>query len=518
MATKVMMEALSPTMEEGRLVKWVKGEGDAVKSGDTLAEVETDKAIMELVARGDGVLRARLLPEGESAPVGQTIAVIAAADEDIAALTGGAAPSGGQAAPASSAPPAGAPAAEAAEPAQLPQAASAAPSPGTGAGTMPAAGEPAAAGGGIALPPQQSEADASVPRHQHVGETPDVAPEGELGASAHAPRTAMPRADDHASEQARHAEDTGGRVLSSPLARRMATERGIELDALRGSGPGGRIVRRDIEAAASAPRPAAQPQAPSATPAPGDGAAAQPPAAAPATAAPVPPAAGDGVRDVPLTNMRRTIARRLAESIGPVPTFYLTAEFDMTNAATLRTQLAALGDEFKPSYNDIVLKAVAVALSLHPECNAHWLGDRIRQFDRVHLGMAVAIDEGLITPVIFDADRKRMSQISKEARELAGRARERKLRPEEFTGSTASVSNLGMFGIDQFTAIINPPEAAIFAIGAMEEKPVVVGGAVEVRKRMRITMSCDHRVIDGAMGAKLLQTLRRLLENPLSML
>jgi len=177
--------------------------------------------------------------------------------------------------------------------------------------------------------------------------------------------------------------------------------------------------------------------------------------------------------------------------------------------------MAELGKEFKDSVNDVVLKAVATALRQHPEVNAHWLGDKIRYFNRVHLGMAVAIEDGLITPVIFDADRKRMSELSAEARELAGRARERRLRPEEFTGSTFSVSNLGMFGIDQFTAIINPPEAGILAVGAIEEKPVVVNGAVEVRQRMRVTMSCDHRVIDGATGARFLQTFRRLIENPL---
>ena len=174
-----------------------------------------------------------------------------------------------------------------------------------------------------------------------------------------------------------------------------------------------------------------------------------------------------------------------------------------------------MGDEFKVSFNDIILKATAVALSMHPEVNTHWLGDKMRQFSRVHLGMAVAIDEGLITPVIFDADKKRLTQISKEAKELAGRARERKLKPEEFTGSTFSVSNLGMLQITEFTAIINPPEVGILAIGAIEDKPVVVNGAVEVRKRMRVTMSCDHRAIDGATGARFLQTLRKLVENPL---
>jgi pyruvate dehydrogenase E2 component (dihydrolipoamide acetyltransferase) len=219
--------------------------------------------------------------------------------------------------------------------------------------------------------------------------------------------------------------------------------------------------------------------------------------------------------DLPLTQIRKTIARRLAESIGPVPTFYLTAEFDLARVTDMRAAMAAIGPEFKVSVNDIVMKAVAVALTRHPEVNAHWMGDKIRQHHRVHVGMAVAIPEGLITPVIFDADRKGLSQISQEARELAKRARERKLAPHEYTGATMSVSNLGMLGIDEFTAIINPPEAAILAVGAVEDKPVVVNGSIEIRKRMRVTMSCDHRVIDGALGAQFLQTLRRLIENPL---
>jgi len=314
----------------------------------------------------------------------------------------------------------------------------------------------------------------------------------------------MPRAGEHESEQPPHAADNGGRVLSSPLARRMAAEAGLELDQVRGSGPGGRIIRRDVEAAAAAPR-AQQPVE-------------QPAQAEVAPMVPAAPAAPGDFRDVALTQIRKTIARRLSESIGPVPTFYLTAEFDMARAAELRTQLAAMGDEYKVSFNDIVLKAVAVALSMHPEVNAHWMGDKIRYHNRVHLGMAVAIEDGLITPVIFDADRKRIAQISKEAKELAGRARERKLKPDEYTGSTFSVSNLGMFGIDQFTAIINPPEAAILAVGAIEDKPVVVNGEIKVAKRMRVTMSCDHRVIDGALGAKFLQTLRKLVESPLGML
>jgi len=213
--------------------------------------------------------------------------------------------------------------------------------------------------------------------------------------------------------------------------------------------------------------------------------------------------------------MRKTIAKRLVESIGPIPTFYLTAEFDMTHVAELRDEMIKRGAEYKVSFNDILIKATATALAQHPEVNAHWIGDAIRQFNRVHVGMAVAVEEGLITPVIFDANEKGLSEISAEARELAGRARERRLKPEEYMGATFSISNLGMFGIDQFTAIINPPEAGILAIGAVEEKPIVEDGELVIRKRLRVTMSCDHRVIDGATGAKFLQTLRRLIENPL---
>lgn len=425
MATKVFMEALSPTMEEGRLVKWSKNEGDAVKNGDVLAEVETDKAIMELVARGDGVLRKRLIAEGATSPVGTVIGVIAAADENIDELVAGA----------------GAP--QSATSGQAP----AAPAP---AAPAPAAPAPAA-----------------------------PAPAAPAPAASAAPAAAAPAAPTSQSAESR--------TKSSPLARRLAAEKGVDLASIGGSGPGGRIVKRDVENArgmVAAPSPISQ-------------------------------ASGPDFRDVPLTQIRKTIARRLAESIGPVPTFYLNAEFDLERAAEMRTAMAELGDEYKVSFNDIVMKAVATALSKHPECNAHWLGDHIRYFNRVHLGMAVAIEDGLITPVIFNADQKGLRQIATEARELAGRARERKLKPDEYTGSTFSVSNLGMFGIDHFTAIINPPEAGILAIGGIEQRPVVVDGSVVVRRRLRVTMSCDHRVIDGATGAKFLQTLRRLLEVPL---
>jgi pyruvate dehydrogenase E2 component (dihydrolipoamide acetyltransferase) len=361
--------------------------------------------------------------------------------------------------------------------------------------------EEGAGASSIPRTPAESQGEASVPPQQKL---PDAAGAPGGGAASGrpplAPRTPMPRAAEHDTEQAPHAADNGGQLRSSPLARRLASERGLDLSGVRGSGPGGRIIRRDIEAAAAAPARPAQPGAPAPAPAP--------------ARAPAPPRDGD-FNDVPLTQIRKTIARRLSESIGPIPTFYLTAELDLGRVTEMREAMAKSGAEYKVSVNDVVLKAVATALAQHPEVNAHWLGDKIRYFNRVHLGMAVATDDGLIVPVIFDADRKRMSEISREARELAGRARERKLRPEEFTGGTFSVSNLGMFGIDQFTAIINPPESAILAIGASEDQVVVENGAPVVRKRMRVTMSCDHRVIDGAVGARFLQTLRRLIENPL---
>lgn len=442
MATKVFMEALSPTMEEGRLVKWTKNEGDAVKTGDPIAEVETDKAIMELVARADGVLRKRLVAEGESRPVGSIVGVIAGAGENIDAIV---AEAGAQMAAGASAgtPPAQAPAAEAA----------------------PAAG-------------------VDVGR----GPTPDArGPQPAVDVAASRAPSAESR------EPAAGVAGQGGRVRSSPLARRLAAEKGVDIGALQGSGPGGRIVKKDIESAQAG--------------APGG----QRPAASVAAR----PASGADFEDISLTQIRKTIAKRLSESIGPIPTFYLTAEIDMERVAEARTAMAEMGDEYKASFNDVILKAVATALRQHPEVNAHWLGDRIRYHHRVHLGMAVATDDGLIVPVIFDADTKSLREISAESRALAKKARERKLQPQDYTGSTFSVSNLGMFGIDQFTAIINPPEVGILAIGGIEEKPVVVNGELDVRRRLRLTMSCDHRVIDGAVGAKFLQTLRRLLENPL---
>ena len=452
MATKVFMEALSPTMEEGRLVKWLKKEGDAVKNGEPLAEVETDKAIMELVARGDGVLRRVLVGEGESRPVGQLVGVIATKDENIDAIVAEAG---------------GAGAAETKAPEKVVAETK------EQAGASPVPKSPQQAQGEASAPPQEKTAAAPPPRGAAVPSAPAAPP----------PRAAQ-------------GGGNGERARSSPLARRMASDRGLDISSVQGSGPGGRIIKRDIEAAASAAPTHRADGAPSIHRAPG-------------------PGGEQEFEDVALTQIRKTIARRLSESIGPIPTFYLTAEFDLTRVVEMREAMLELGDEFKVSINDILLKATATALAQHPEVNAHWLGDRIRMHHRVHLGMAVATDEGLIVPVIFDADRKRLSEISAEARQLAKLARERKLKPEQYTGSTFSLSNLGMMQIDQFTAIINPPEVGILAVGTAEDQPVVAGGELRTRKRVRITMSCDHRAVDGAVGARFLVTLRRLIENPL---
>lgn len=288
----------------------------------------------------------------------------------------------------------------------------------------------------------------------------------------------------------------GPRLRASPLARRLAAEAGLELGAVPGSGPGGRIIKRDVEAAKQAPRVMA------------------PVAAGGARSA------GPAVEEVPVTQMRKAIARRLVTSIGPVPTFYLTAEVDMTRVVAARARvnegLAALG--IKTSINDFLIKAVAAALERHPEVNAAWADDVILRHHRVHIGVAVAVPDGLITPVVRDANLKAIRDIAVEVRELAGRAREKKLQPEEYTGATFSLSNLGMFGIDEFTAIINPPEAAILAVGRVEDRVVAEQGQVVIRPRMRMTMSCDHRVVDGAMGARFLSTLRDFLEEPLMML
>ncbi|MBT8405757.1 MAG: 2-oxo acid dehydrogenase subunit E2, partial [Gemmatimonadetes bacterium] len=354
---------------------------------------------------------------------------------------------------------------------------------------------------------------------EDISEFTAAGPGGGTGAAADAtagggPEAGAPPAETSAPSQAETAAPevpastggAGGRVKASPLARRLADEAGLDLGRVAGSGPGGRIVKRDVEVARDA--------AP---------AAATPAASRPATPAPEPWAdagAAESHEEVRVSQMRKTIARRLTESLAPVPHFFLTVDVDMSRVVAARKRVNALveatGD--KVSFNDFVLKATAAALARHPDCNAAWHGDHIKRFHHVHMGVAVAIEDGLITPVVKHADRKGLVQISREVKEMAGRAREKRLQPDEYTGATFSVSNLGMLGIHEFTAIINPPEAGILAIGGVEDTPVVVDGEVVVRPRMRVTMSCDHRVIDGAQGSRFLQTLKAMLEEPAAIL
>ena len=396
--TKVVMPKLSEAMETGKVIKWLKQEGDRIQGGDILAEIETDKADVEMEAFGAGLLRKILVPAGDLAPVGSLIGVIAEADEDIASVVAGA------------------------------------PAPTTA--------------------PAVAVTAAPAPSAQPV----------------------VPAA---------------GRVKASPLAKKIAAQSGVDLRVIQGSGPGGRIVRRDIEAAA-----------------------ARPAAVAPAVAA----GTGSEYEDVALSQMRAIIAKRMPLSKAPVPHFYVTSEVAMDRAWTLREELNGLEGQPKISLNDLVIRACAIALGEHPGVNASFQGESIRVFHRAHIGIAVALDEGLITPVLRDCHAKSLSQIAVEARDLAERARGRKLRASELSGATFSISNLGMFDVAAFSAIINPPEGAILAVGSVRRVPVVEGDGVTVGRRMALTLSCDHRVMDGAMGARFLQDVKRLLEEPLRLL
>jgi pyruvate dehydrogenase E2 component (dihydrolipoyllysine-residue acetyltransferase) len=444
MATKVVMEALSPTMEEGRLVEWKKQEGEPVAVGDVLAEVETDKAVMELVARAGGTLLKHIVEAGATVPVSETVAVIGEPGEDGGSASGRAEQGNGQRAR------------EAPKPA----------------------------------PPQESQATQPSPDRNQPTSMPPAPPAQAASESTKAPPRPAPSPPRSPAPSA--AVQTAGRVKASPLARRIAAERGVDLGGVSGSGPEGRIVARDLE---------------SAEPTPQSGVIPLPTGRRPASDAPY--------TDVPLSQIRKTIARRLSQSIGPIPTFYLTTEVDMERTWDARDALR--GKDVSVSFNDIIIKAVAMALRQHPACNAWWQDDHIRYWNEVHVSMAVAVEEGLITPVIRDTHQKGLREIAAETKDLATRARERRLRPEEYTGGTFSVSNLGMLDIDEFTAVINPPEAAILAVGRIVQKPVAENGELALRRRMRLTMSCDHRVIDGATGAQFLQTLKGMLENPLAL-
>ena len=423
------MPKLSPTMEEGQISRWLKKEGDKVSMGEPLAEIDTDKATMEMQALANGVLRKILINEGESAPLGQLIAVIGEPNEDIASV--------------------------------LAEAPAAAPK-----------------------PEEQKK-----PEPEKAPEQPAPPPQAKAAAASAQPQ---PTVDNGRRPQA--VATDSGRMIVSPLAARMAAEAGIDLRSLQGSGPGGRIIKKDIEAALTQPK--AQ-------------------AATPLRLVESPQVGASAYRDEPATEIRKVIAKRLVTSLGPVPHFFLTTDIEMDRAAEMRRGINALDPDLKISINDIIIKVTAVALLQHPQVNASFQEKIVRYYEHADIGVAVAIEDGLITPVVRAADQKSLSQIAAEVRELAERARSRKLKPEEYTGATFSISNLGMFGIDEFTAVINPPEGGILAIGAMTPKPVVRDNEIVIRQMMRVTMSCDHRIIDGATGAKFLQTFKKILENPL---
>jgi pyruvate dehydrogenase E2 component (dihydrolipoamide acetyltransferase) len=447
-------------MEEGRLVEWKKQEGEPVAVGDVLAEVETDKAVMELVARAGGTLLKHIVEAGSTVPVSEPVAVIGDPGED-----GGADGQRGSRAAAD-----GQRRGDSESAREKPEEQATQPAPGRNRPTS--------------MPP--------APPAEVATESRGTAPQ---------PRPAGP---------ALSAAAPGGRVKASPLARRIAAERGLDLGAVAGSGPEGRIIARDLEAASAA------------TPGKVGGATPSFPALLPTRPEGARPA-GPAYTDVPLTQIRKTIAKRLSQSIGPIPTFYLTSEVDMERVWEAREALTAgqrgseADGQVKVSFNDIIIKAVALALRQHPACNAWWQDDHIRYWNEVHVSMAVAVEEGLITPVIRNADQKGLREIAAESHDLAARARERRLKPDEYTGGTFSVSNLGMLDIEEFTAVINPPEAGILAVGRIAQKPVVHEGSTSIRRRMRLTMSCDHRVIDGATGAQFLKTLKGMLENPLAL-
>jgi len=479
MAKIIGLPKLSPTMEEGTLVRWVKQEGEAVEVDDLVAEVETDKATMEFRSFDAGVLLKQLAPEGATLAPDQPVAIIGKQGDDISALLSQA--GGG-----------------AAEPDKTKPAAKSADKPAAKSADKPAAKKPAA----------KADVEESDQSAESAGDT------------------------DEAEEPEAAPERVQGRVFASPVVRKIAREKSIDLHGVEGTGPHGRVIKRDVESAEpgsarvglpgtplrgpSAPPPARKPIAvgqPSA-------ASAAAPGAGVATSTATPAVAGEGDRVEKLSQMRKTIARRLSESKREVPHFYLTIDIDAEPLVELRARfnadLAQSGE--KLSINDFIIKAIASALRRMPKVNVSFAGDSQIFHEHVNISVAVAVPDGLLTPVIRDADRLGVIAISQAVRDLATRAKAKKLKPEEMQGGTFSISNLGMYGIDEFSAVINPPEGAILAVGAVRDEPVVKHGAVVPGKKMALTMSCDHRVVDGALGAEWLRLLRSLLESPLNML
>jgi pyruvate dehydrogenase E2 component (dihydrolipoamide acetyltransferase) len=422
MAEVIRMPKMSDTMTEGVIAEWHKKEGDKVKPGDILADVETDKATMELENFESGTLLYIGVKKGEAVPVNAIIAIVGKEGEDIKALLA--------------------------------------------SESAPAAAKEEAAPAKEAAPAAAAKAETAAP-------APVAAP----AAAAQAP-VATGSDDD--------------RLKASPLARKIAEDKGIDLRALSGSGDGGRIVKRDLDNYT--------------------------PAAAAASAPSFAPVVGEEkYTEVVVSQMRKTIARRLAESKFSAPHFYLTIDIDMDKAMAARTQINEVASA-KVSFNDMVIKASALALRKHPKINSSWLGDKIRFNQHINIGVAMAVEEGLLVPVVRYADNKPLSQIASEVKVFAGKAKEKKLQPSDWEGNTFTISNLGMFGIEEFTAIINPPDACIMAVGAIRQEPVVKNGQVVPGNRMKVTLSCDHRVVDGASGAEFLQTFKQLLEEPVRML
>ncbi|MDB5267980.1 MAG: pyruvate dehydrogenase [Hymenobacter sp.] len=574
MAEIIKMPKMSDTMTEGTIAAWLKKVGDKVKSGDILAEVETDKATMELENYEDGTLLYIGPKEKDSVPVDGILAIVGKEGEDISGLlngqSGGAAPAAEAPAPAAEAPkaPEVAPATvPAAAPAPVPAAAApaapAAPANGKKAtvvrmpkmsdtmtegtiaawlknvgdkvksgdvlaevetdkatmelenyedGTLlytgPKAGEAVAVDGILAI---IGEEGADIQALLGGGSAP-------AAASAAAPAAPVAEAAPAAAEAPATpaaAPANNGRILASPLAKSIAKEKGINLSQVVGSGDNGRIVQRDVEN--FQPSGAAVAPAPQAAPAPAPAAAPQAVPAPQAASAASAPASTDTYIDTPVSQMRKVIAKRLSESLFTAPHFYLTMEINMDKAMEARVKLNELSP-VKLSFNDLVLKSAAIALRSHPAVNSSWLGDRIRQNKVINIGVAVAVDEGLLVPVIRNADQKGLATIATEVKELAGKAKSKKLQPAEWEGSTFTISNLGMFGIDEFTAIINPPDACILAVGGIKQTAIVKDGALAIGNIMKVTLSCDHRVVDGATGAAFLQTLKSLLEDPMRLM
>lgn len=471
MPINILMPALSPTMEKGNLSKWLKKEGDKVKSGDVIAEIETDKATMEVEAVDEGTIAKILVPEGtQDVPVNNIIAVLAGDGEDVKAAGAGAVSAKATPHPASSTPPS----------------------------------PPQAGGGKEAAPSAPQAKSSSAPAAPQVSPSPLG---GEGGAAKAAPGGGAV------------SQQNGARVFSSPLARRLAKEAGIDLSRVNGSGPHGRVVARDIDQAKSGKglKPAASAAAPAA-----------------ATGAIGAPAMSDqqilalyeegAYESVPHDSMRRTIAQRLTAATNSMPTFYLTVDCDLGKLSAAREEInAAAGKDkdgkplYKLSVNDFVIKAMALALQKIPEANVSWTEAAMLRHKHSDIGVAVALPFGLITPIIRQAEFKTLSAISNEMKDLAARAKAKKLKPNEYQGGTSSVSNLGMYGIKDFTAVINPPQSSILAVGTSEERAVVRNGQIVAATMMSVTLSCDHRAIDGALGAELITAFKKLIENPVMM-